>query len=342
VDKVLEKLRDAYLAAGLPASAHVDLTWECPLRCRHCYLQTRRVESELGTADVLGVLDQLRELGTLVVLFSGGEVLLRSDLKEILSGAVERGFGVRLKTTGVGAPEGFPRFLAALGPVSVDISFYGADAATHDWVTRCAGSFETSLAFVQELARVGVPVRGVLTPLRGATTDPREAASKLLSLGIPFVDYNYYSQVGCGTAEAATLSLGEELESRFMQAVIGDRPFEPEAQDPEERGCYACQLSLYVAPNGQVGPCVDFPAECGSVLESPVAELWKRVKERIDRYNPRLRERPVCLACELSRYGSYCPALALAQTGDPRTPGSELCETCRAIERAVRRQGEPK
>lgn len=339
MDRVIAQLRDAYLKAGKPVSAHMDLTWRCPLSCRHCYLQTRGAPDELSTAEVVKVLRELKELGTLVLVLSGGELLLRSDLVEILEEAAASGFGIRLKTTGFGAEEGFWRRISRLGVISVDVSFYGARAQEHDWVTQRTGSFDAAVKMVAELNSHAIPVRGVLTVLKGAVEDPVAAARELALLGLRHVDYNHYSQVGCGSANAAALALGEEGDIGFMSAVLGQRPLHTQAIPPDERGCNACLLGLYVAPDGGVGPCVDFPATVGNCRTESMAVLWHRIGERIDYYNPTLAMRPKCLSCELAVYGYYCPAMARMETGNPTEPGEELCATCRSLDVANRRIG---
>ncbi len=331
MDEVVAKLRDVYLRAGKPASAHMDLTWRCPLSCQHCYLQTRPIPSELSTPEICDALVQLRALGTLVVVFSGGEILLRPDLERILEEASTLGFGIRLKTTGWGAQAGFWQRLASFGVVSVDVSFYASQEGPHDWVTRRPGSFGVAMDMVRQLVALGIPVRGILTVLKGAVEDPGQVARELGALGVPHVDLNHYSQVGCASVNAAALALGEEGDLRFMKAVLGTTPLATQPLDPEERGCNACLLGMYIAPDGGVGPCVDFPNREGNLRETPLLELWQRIRRRIDFYNPRLQARPKCLECHLAQYGYYCPALALAETGDPASPGPELCGTCQSV-----------
>lgn len=339
MDRVLVQLRETYLKMGRPVSAHLDLTWRCPLSCRHCYLQTRGIPDELTTGEVMRVLGELRGLGTLVIVLSGGEILLRQDLTEILESAASLGFGIRLKTTGWGAKKSFWTRLSGIGVISVDVSFYGSRSREHDWVTQRPGSFDAAMQMVDELNRQGVPVRGVLTVLNGAVADPAAAARELACLGLRHVDLNHYSQVGCGSANAATLALSTEGDIAFMGAVLGDKPLHTERISPDERGCNACLMGLYVAPDGGVGPCVDFPATEGNCRTASMATLWDRIQTRIDYYNPTLARRSKCLSCRLAGYGYYCPALARMETGDPSEPGDELCTTCRALDEANRQIG---
>jgi len=62
-----------------------NMTRRCNLRCIHCYAhaRSRADEDELTTAEGRALLDDLAAFGVPVVLFSGGEPLLRPDLPEL-------------------------------------------------------------------------------------------------------------------------------------------------------------------------------------------------------------------------------------------------------------------
>ena len=60
-----------------------NLTKQCNLYCDHCYAaaDTEVAEGELSTAAGKSLLDDLADYGVPVVLFSGGEPLVRRDLE---------------------------------------------------------------------------------------------------------------------------------------------------------------------------------------------------------------------------------------------------------------------
>src|SRR5512139_883843 len=59
-----------------------NVTRRCNLKCVHCYAHARdeAFPDELSTEDGKKILDNLAEFGCPVVLFSGGEPLMRPDL----------------------------------------------------------------------------------------------------------------------------------------------------------------------------------------------------------------------------------------------------------------------
>ena len=83
-----------------------DLTYRCNERCIHCYLD-HDDHGELTTAEVKDILDQLAAAGTLFLIFSGGELLLRKDLFELL--ALRARAGVRRQAEDQRDPPGRAR-----------------------------------------------------------------------------------------------------------------------------------------------------------------------------------------------------------------------------------------
>lgn len=79
-----------------------NLTKQCNLYCSHCYAaaDTETVPGELSTAEGKRLLDDLANYGVPVVLFSGGEPLVRDDLFELVRYADERGIRPVLSTNG--------------------------------------------------------------------------------------------------------------------------------------------------------------------------------------------------------------------------------------------------
>jgi pseudo-rSAM protein/SPASM domain protein len=79
-----------------------NLTKQCNLYCTHCYAaaDTETAPGEFSTGEGKRLLDDLASYGVPVVLFSGGEPLVRDDLVELVRYADERGIRPVLSTNG--------------------------------------------------------------------------------------------------------------------------------------------------------------------------------------------------------------------------------------------------
>jgi len=150
--------------AHIPLAVLFEVTHRCNLGCEHCYLtegpvgRPRPTREELGLDEIGRALDQLAEAGTFFLTLTGGEVFMRRDFLEILAHARSLGFSVTIFTTGtLLTPETAAR-VAALHPLSVEVSMYSARPEIHDRVTRIPGSHARSLRALRLLGDHGVVI----------------------------------------------------------------------------------------------------------------------------------------------------------------------------------------
>jgi len=135
---------------GRPVTVTFQITDRCNYECVHCYQEHRDTglakRAELTTAEVIRVLDELADAGVLFLTIMGGEVFVRRDADEILQAAHERGFALKLLTTGHHVTDKRADFLATLRPLQVDMSLYSGNRHQHEAVTRQEGSWERTVA----------------------------------------------------------------------------------------------------------------------------------------------------------------------------------------------------
>ncbi len=143
----------------LGLDAPICLTWEltyaCNLACVHCLSSSgRRDPRELDTAEVFGVIDEMRRMQVFYVNIGGGEPMIRPDFYDLVDYATTSGVGVKFSTNGSRIDRAGAERLAAMDYTDVQISIDGADATTNDAV-RGPGSFATATAAMDNLAEAG-------------------------------------------------------------------------------------------------------------------------------------------------------------------------------------------
>ena len=162
-----------------PVSATLELTRRCNLRCVHCYLgdqaeQHRLKDRELAAAAMKAAVSEWAQAGCLYLTLTGGEPLLRPDFPEIYRHARERGLVVTVFTNGTLVTEEIAGLFREFPPRKVEISLYGATAATHDGVTGVPGSHARAWAGIRRLQGAGVRV-ALKTVLMKSNLAEREA-----------------------------------------------------------------------------------------------------------------------------------------------------------------------
>jgi len=317
-------LYERYLNEGRLFHAHLDVTWRCPLRCRHCYLGGE-APGELTGDELDGVLGQLADMGVMSLLLSGGEVFARDDILEIVRAARRRGFLILVKTTGTLCSPAECDALADLGVRTVHVSLYSHRPAVHDAVTQVPGSFARSLAAILRLQELGTRVEASVTLLRGYETDFSEVRAGLLSRGVQAVAINELKDLGCYDGYSLDgLWLDGAAREEQWEAAFGDRPPRRDlrAEDPV---CLAGRLAAYVGPRGDVRPCLEWPEVIGNLRDAPLKEIWRDHPALQALRSLTWGTTDGCMSCPDRSWCYTCPARSLQETGDMARPAPSIC-----------------
>lgn len=82
-----------------PLTVGWDITNRCNLMCKHCYAESnsRKPSEDLPLDTVKNVVDQLSDLGCVIIALAGGEPLMRKDLPQIIEYIKNKGIDVFFK-----------------------------------------------------------------------------------------------------------------------------------------------------------------------------------------------------------------------------------------------------
>ena len=136
-----------------------NMTKRCNLKCVHCYAQARDTDGtdEINTLQGKAIIDDLAQYGAPVMLFSGGEPLVRSDLTELASHAVSKGMRAVISTNGTLITKAKARELKGVGLSYVGISIDGEEEI-HDRFRGVPGSFKKAMQGVENCQAEGLKV----------------------------------------------------------------------------------------------------------------------------------------------------------------------------------------
>ena len=136
-----------------------NLIRRCNLTCKHCYsISTDKdFAGELSTAEVFGVMDDLKGYRVPVLILSGGEPLLRPDIFEIGRRAKSLGFYAGLSTNGTLIDDAMAARIGEVGFDYVGISIDGI-GATHDKFRCREGAFAESMGGIRRCRDLGIKV----------------------------------------------------------------------------------------------------------------------------------------------------------------------------------------
>lgn len=136
-----------------------NVTRRCNLKCVHCYAHAgnENFPDELSTEEGKVVLDDLARFGVPVVLFSGGEPLMRPDLVELADYAVKKGMRAVISTNGTLITRPVAQELKKVGLSYVGISLDGLEEI-NDRFRGVKGAFRKALEGITACQEAGIKV----------------------------------------------------------------------------------------------------------------------------------------------------------------------------------------
>ncbi len=134
-----------------------NFTRQCNLHCVHCYAEAQSGASphELSTQEGKALIDDLAQFGVPVLLFSGGEPLVRPDLLELAAYATGRGIRTVVSTNGTLITPDMARGLKDAGIVYAGVSLDGLKD-TNDRFRGKKGAFEEALEGIRHCREAGL------------------------------------------------------------------------------------------------------------------------------------------------------------------------------------------
>lgn len=131
-------------------------TKTCNLKCRHCYMSSdnKKYQNELTTQEAKSFIDDLADFHVPVLLFSGGEPLIRPDFFELAEYAQAKGVRPTLSTNGTLITREVAQRIKDIGVGYVGISLDGLQDV-NDQFRGVEGAFQKAMAGIQNCVAVG-------------------------------------------------------------------------------------------------------------------------------------------------------------------------------------------
>ncbi len=194
----------------------------CNLRCVHCYAHSRDLEytGELTHSEGLRLIDDLAAFGAPVMLFSGGEPLMRPDILELIAHARSCGMRAVISTNGTLITPELAAQLKEFGLSYVGISLDGLEE-TNDRFRGMRGAFSLALAGIRNCQAAGIKVGLRFTMNRKNVQDLDGIFDLLYAERIPRICFYHLVYAGRGTNLVADALSHEE--SRKAVDLILDR-----------------------------------------------------------------------------------------------------------------------
>ncbi len=193
---------------------------QCNLKCIHCYANatTREDPDRLDTGEAKGMIDSCAAFGCPVLLFSGGEPLLRGDLFELMHHAMSRKMRTTLSTNGTLIDRSTARELKKCSTGYVGISLDGMKE-THDRFRRHDGAWQRAIEGLENCRAEGIRTGLRITLTRHNFDDIPALLDLFEKKKIPRICFYHLVYTGLG-AEQMENDLTHEQTREVMELIF--------------------------------------------------------------------------------------------------------------------------
>ncbi|MEW6587450.1 MAG: radical SAM protein [Nitrospirota bacterium] len=326
-----------------------EITRRCNLRCIHCRSSSEpevREHPDFPTEEAFRIIDDIAAYAKPVIVLSGGEPLLRSDVFDIARYGTEKSLRMCLATNGTLVTDEICEKIKASGIKIVSLSLDGSEERIHDDFRSQKGAFAGTIDAARLFKKYGIdfiinssftkrnkediPKVYRLAKELGATAwylfmiVPTGRGEDIMNELIPKEEYeeilewhyqmekdekNLLVRPTCAPHYyRIVLQKSKEEGSKFERRTL-------KFSTGGSKGCIAGQLIALIDVDGNVLPCSYFPKPAGNIRTQSFKEIWEN-SELFKELRDFKKYKGKCGSCEYVTVCGGCRARAYAVHGD--------------------------
>lgn len=309
-----------------------NTTNACNLYCAHCYRDSGiQAEDELTTEQGKKLIEEIAQAGFKIMIFSGGEPLMRPDIYELVAHAKAQGLRPVFGSNGTLITPEVAKRLKEAGVMAIGISLDSVDPESHNKFRAQEGCWQAAIDGMRNCRQAGLPFQ-IHTTVMDWNYDEVEGLTDL-AIQEGAMAHHVFFLVPTGRAvnieqESLRAEQYENLLRRIMekqkQVDIELKPTcapqfmriakQMGVDTRFQRGCLAGTAYCIISPKGDVQPCAYMNVPLGNVKETSFVDIWQN--------NPVLKElrtmdyKGGCGTCGYKKICGGCRARALYYHGD--------------------------
>lgn len=299
----------------------IEVSSRCNERCIHCYIPNAKKDDgeDMKLETILRVMDEAKEMGTLQVTLSGGELFMHKDIGIILRHARMNDFIINILSNLVLVNDKHIEILKEINPSLVQVSLYSMKAEEHDAITLRKGSFIKTKNAIERLVAADIPVQiscPVMKLNRKSYKDVLQYASKLRIKAQ--TDFIMMAQADGDTNNLAQRISLEETAELLTDMLEFDHDYldttlqqEPKSLDIEKfKKMPVCGVgvdNICLTANGDYYPCAGWQGMVvGNAYKQSLKDIWKNSPELKQLRTVSNGSFPECIVCEARDYCAMC------------------------------------
>lgn len=344
----------------VPLGGTFELTPRCNLRCKMCYVRLDKsqidlIGRELTAKEWIALAKDAADTGTLNLLITGGEPLIRADFEEIYSALANMGFVITLNTNAALMTPQLLKLFKKYPPTATNVTLYGASSETYEKVCGNLYGFNQTLRGLDMLSEVPTVLEVRTTFIKDnmyELDEVRKIANRYTKRFAINTTVNKAVRGACTDVEncrltpaqmfdmtAANAEYYQTLNSHTEIALEKNMETDNYAQakdygfdlPPKIITCLAAKSMYWITWDGKMLPCGSFSSPYTLPLEEGFKSAWDRLPSLFEHIS--LPQE--CVKCEYADGKcSNCPAILQTESGSFDKISHYICEI--AKERALR------
>jgi radical SAM protein with 4Fe4S-binding SPASM domain len=335
---------DLHVKAGhKPLVAQIELTYRCPLHCKHCYTDCFNYKGfardELSTSQIKKILAKCKADGTIWFCFTGGDPLMRRDFCELYLHARKLGFIITVFSSLVSMNDKILALFRAYPPFSIETTLNAATPSTYKKVTK-TNLLDEHVRNIKKLLRENIPIR-VKTLITKQNFHEIDKIKKLVeSFGLAFRPSTMLQARLNGDTLPCTLRL-EPKEATFVNKKYGFFDNEETGPNGEIEGlkkligksrnkkllkCAAGGHAFWISPLGKMLICENLGMinydilKKGNSVKKGFHEITKKA------HCLKFKTKSKCRECRHKLICKWCAGRAFLETGSLEKPIDYFCK----------------
>ncbi|MGI6393717.1 MAG: radical SAM/SPASM domain-containing protein [bacterium] len=299
----------------VPISGVIELTYDCPLSCLHCYINKLEVKANerLHFDEYAKFIDEFKKLGGLYLVFTGGDPLLHEDFEKIFNYAREKNIAVSIMSSGWTNDFELLKRTSKKGIVSFQASLHGHNSEIHDKFTRKKGSFDSVMKVLRFLKKEGVFVQAAVPVTTENILFFDEICSFLKNEKIVHVfNYDIFEKRNGDKSPLKFNVSREQIKECYKKTAFFSKSRLAEKKE-DDSPCSAARAQFSLNPSGVLFPCLEIRIPAGNIKEKSFEELWKNAPFFNEIRALKFKDLFECPKCDAKNFCDRCVGKSLRE-----------------------------
>jgi len=263
------------------------------MTCKHCYRDAgTELKDELNNFEAKKLIEEISEAGFKIMIFSGGEPLMRPDIFELIEHAVRCNLRPVLGSNGTLINQETAYKLKSAGVMGIGISLDSLDREKHNRFRGITNGWEDTIKGMENCREAGLRFQIHTTVMDWNYNEILDITDFAVEIGAAAHHIFFMVPTGRALGIKEEFLSGEQHEELLTKIVMKQKEVNIEVKPtcaPQfmriakqqgvpyrfTKGCLAGISYCIINPKGDVQPCAYLDIPIDNVRQKPFNEIWK-------------------------------------------------------------------